>query len=98
MDRYIREIDGKVVEMVDIIEAHKRSIHHRPEIEASGKCGCFYCLEIFEPGAITEWVDDDDTALCPHCGIDSVIGDASGYPIDGAFLTRMHGHWFMNEV
>jgi len=79
---------------VDIIEAHKRSIHHRPEIEASAKCGCFYCLEIFEPSAIREWVDDYDTALCPHCSIDSVIGDASGYPIDVGFLKQMQDHWF----
>jgi len=33
--------------------------------------------------------------MCPECGIDSVIGDASGFPIaDEAFLKRMHSIWF----
>jgi hypothetical protein len=36
----------------------------------------------------------DQTALCPHCGIDSVISSASGYPITAAFLHRMHDYWF----
>lgn len=40
------------------------------------KCGCYHCLNIFETKAITEWLTEADnkkTALCPHCGIDSVI-------------------------
>jgi hypothetical protein len=77
-------------------EAHKHSIRHREEIAASERCGCFYCLAIFEPAAITDWVDEHDvTALCPKCGIDSVIGTASGFPIaDFEFLTAMKEHWF----
>ena len=79
-----------------IKEAHKRSIRHRKEIESSRHCGCFYCLAIFEPNAILEWVDEHDvTARCPVCGIDSVIGDASGVPVDDpVFLRAMKEHWF----
>jgi len=33
------------------------------------------------PNEIQDWTDDGDTALCPKCGIDSVIGSVSGYPI-----------------
>jgi hypothetical protein len=36
----------------------------------------------------------DQTAMCPDCGIDSVIGSRSGYPITIDFLKRMHGRWF----
>ena len=36
---------------------------------------------VFKPADILEWTDDDQTALCPNCGIDSVIGDKSGYPV-----------------
>jgi hypothetical protein len=32
--------------------------------------------------------------MCPKCGIDSVIGNRSGYPIDKAFLEAMRSHWF----
>jgi len=77
-------------------EAHKHSIRHRDEIAASERCGCFYCLAVFEPSAITRWVDEHGvTALCPKCGIDSVIGTASGFPSANLeFLTAMKGHWF----
>jgi len=43
---------------------------------------------------ISEWIDDGQTALCPKCEIDSVIGTASGFPITHEFLMRMHEHWF----
>jgi hypothetical protein len=34
------------------------------------------------------------TALCPKCGIDSVLGDACGYPLTEDLLSRMHQYWF----
>ncbi|MNY70734.1 hypothetical protein D3C86_2089260 [compost metagenome] len=76
-------------------QAHQHSSAHRSQIEASAKCGCFYCLNVFAPSQIEEWVDDDDTALCPRCGIDSVIGDASGVPVTNAnFMQSMQNLWF----
>jgi len=78
----------------DRIEAHKRCHHHRAELQGSELCGCFYCDAIFSPAQITQWVDDGQTALCPKCEIDSVIGSASGYPITKNFFERMHAHWF----
>ena len=84
---------------VDIREAHQRSSNHRTEVESSTLCGCFHCLAEFAPFAIVEWVDDDDngrgsTAMCPRCGIDSVLGDRSGFPISEEFLTEMQRYWF----
>lgn len=68
-------------------------------VEASETCGCYCCETIFAPSAITSWVDDgpspsDQTANCPHCGIDSVIGSASGLPITPEFLHAMKAYWF----
>ncbi len=77
-----------------VVDAHRHSIRHRPEIEASDVCGCFYCERSFSSGAIVDWIGDEGTALCPHCGIDSVIGDASGYEVSATFLARMHEAWF----
>jgi hypothetical protein len=51
-------------------------------------------LAIFPPSAICDWTDEDETALCPECGIDSVIGDASGYAVNKEMLARMEKHWF----
>jgi hypothetical protein len=84
---------------VDVRKAHEHCSKHRSELLAGTQCGCFYCCAVFAASEITDWVDGDDngvgqTALCPKCGIDSVIGDKSGYEISQDFLTRMHEHWF----
>jgi hypothetical protein len=86
------------MQIVDVMVAHTYSSRHRQAIEESKQCGCFYCGHVFEPAAILEWCDEGATALCPHCGIDAVLGDASPVPAaDPAFLTRMHGHWFASQ-
>jgi hypothetical protein len=79
----------------EIADAHKHCANHRDEIEASIVAGCFYCRQSFPPSEIEDWVDDDQCAMCPKCGIDSVIGSASGYPVaDPDFLRRMNDFWF----
>jgi len=40
----------------------------------------------------------EETAFCPKCGIDSVIGDASGFEMTPALLHAMHEFWFEREV
>jgi hypothetical protein len=77
--------------------AHRSSSKHRAEIERSTVCGCFYCLKTFSPSTIERWIDEPSgaqTALCPKCGIDSVLGDASGYDLSADFLAAMHQRWF----
>lgn len=80
----------------DVIKAHEYSINNKSIILKDKKCGCFYCIEIFSPTEITEWIDDkiDGTAICPWCGIDSVIGESSGFPITKEFLLKMKKYWF----
>jgi hypothetical protein len=96
--------------MSAVKDAHKHCANHRSELKASSRCGCFYCLRIFAPSQIIDWIDwppdtpkdreleTGTTALCPYCGIDSVLGDASGYEIDQPFLRRMHLYWFENDL
>jgi hypothetical protein len=72
---------------------HRHCTANRAEIEASESCGCFYCLAIFKPDAVERWLKDG-TAFCPECQIDSVIGSASGLPINKDFLEKMHQRWF----
>jgi hypothetical protein len=80
------------------IAAHKNSIYHETEVMESEKCGCFSCGETFPPSAIREWTDEgsadnERTALCPRCGVDSVIGSKSGFPIEKSFLRKMRNYW-----
>ena len=83
----------------DLQQAHKHSIYHRNEVLTSEWCGCFHCRCVFSPSEITEWVDQDSTgtgttALCPRCGIDSVIGSIAGFSLSPDFLNEMHDRWF----
>lgn len=81
--------------MSDIIEAHEYSINHKPKILKDKKCGCFFCLKIFSPTEITDWIEDKyGTAICPYCGIDAIIGESSGFPITEEFLSKMKKYWF----
>ena len=80
-------------------KAHKHSIYHEEEILESDICGCFYCTSTFLPLEIEEWCDvgapKGSTALCPQCGIDSVLGSGSGFPVDDLeFLEEMRRYWF----
>ena len=79
----------------DHIAAHKFNSNHRERLLIDKKCGCFYCLAIFDPSEIVEWIEDKSgTAVCPHCGIDSIIGESSGFPITIEFLEKMEQYWF----
>jgi hypothetical protein len=78
----------------DIVAAHIHAARHRDEVLSSELCGCFYCGKVFPPAEIVDWTDGGKTALCPKCGIDSVLGAASGFPVTGEFLGEMNKHWF----
>ena len=70
-------------------------MQNRKALEQSEFCACFYCLESFSPTEITEWTDSNDsTAMCPKCGIDSVLGSAQGFKLDQEFLSKMNKKWF----
>ena len=92
---YVRHLERMTYRLDTLKAAHRHSSNHRSELEQSVICGCFYCQRTFLAADVEEWVDDDSTAMCPNCGIDSVVGSASGYPVDEAtFLEAMHKHWF----
>ncbi len=65
---------------------------------ASEFCGCFNCYAIFPPTSL-KWRSNEDTerlgdltAVCPHCGVDTLIGDHEGYVITKQLLKRMKKH------
>jgi len=91
----------------ELVRARAHCNHNREELARSARCGCFYCLAVYNPIEITRWVDpprgtpyvdgyaeDGRTALCARCEIDAVLAEAAGYPLTEAFLEAMHIHWF----
>ncbi len=82
------------VESQSYIEARVHASKHRGALEASDRCACFFCFRKFATADIKSWIDANQTALCPGCGIDAVIGSASPCSIDDRFLRKMHQHHF----
>jgi hypothetical protein len=85
---------------MDLERAHKLSFQNRALLLSGIQCGCFCCLQVFPVESIAEWLHDKggDTAVCPHCGIDSVIGEGLGFPVTREFLAVMHRRWFGSAI
>jgi len=92
-----------------LVLAHRRSFGNRVAISQSSLCACFFCLKTFPGEAIRDWCDQprdvahgEDalgmTAMCPFCGIDSVLGDQSGFELSEEFLKKMKQFWFDDGV
>jgi hypothetical protein len=51
---------------------------NKKEIKKSNKCGCVYCLNVFDSKKVGKYCREKNgslTGLCPICGIDSVVPD-----------------------
>lgn len=78
-------------------EAHTATFKNWRFLRKSKMCGCIYCCRVYPTSEVVDWCNERDrrrTALCPYCGIDSVIPDASGWPLDEKFLNKMKYLWF----
>jgi hypothetical protein len=83
---------------------HRYSSRNRALLERSDRAGCFYCQSLFDPKEIVDWIDsrqvetgdtaDGVTALCPRCGIDSVLPSAAPITLTKDLLSEMNEHWF----
>jgi len=91
----------------DLVRAHAGYNHNRDALARNARCGCFYCLAVYNPREIAAWIDPPPgtpytgeyadtgrTALCTRCGIDAVLAEAAGYPLTAAFLDAMHNRYF----
>ena len=87
-------MEKKYEEFYDL--ASKASFRNWHSVKRSEFCGCYFCCRIFPSSEVTECIPDNDltTAVCPHCGIDSVIGDNSGIPIRKDVLEELRRFWF----
>ena len=75
---------------MNIDEAVNNSIHNHAEIADGVDCGCYFCLRVFDGGTVDEWTDEGTTAICPNCGIDSVLPGIT----DMEYLKSAHERWF----
>ena len=84
---------------IDALKAvYSHSIRNEESILKSDFCGCFHCISIFpvadvKSSAMMVEKDGFRTAICPICGIDAVLGDAS-VEITAELLESMNEYYF----
>ena len=78
----------------ELLALNRAGGDHRALLTTSKICGCFHCLSVFGHAEIRKWIQQNDTALCPRCGEDAVIGDASRPGLSRKNLEEMHKRWF----
>ena len=81
-------------EEAELKKLYAYSSNNKDMIAISDKCYCFYCRESFESGEVTDFSDGGKSALCPRCGIDSVIPDSIDEDIDENVISKMNEYWF----
>ena len=82
-------------------EAHSQCRRNKKAVLQSQVCGCFYCISLFPPNRIREWVDKKQTPLCPICSIDSVLPQSvlpTHIVSAQTFLQVMYDHWFGTSI
>ena len=72
-----------------IFDVPKHSFHNRAAIEAATECSCYFCCTVFRAADAVEFTDDD-TAICPRCGIDAVLPGR----FEMEFLITASERWF----
>lgn len=77
-----------------IRKAPMYAFKNKQAIETSQICGCYNCLNIINVKDIEFWTDDDETALCPNCTLDTLIAESFNVPLDKETLGKIRNHWF----
>lgn len=91
----------------DLRSIHRFCTRNRDLLARAELAGCFYCESEFAASEVSDWVDlparveasdarvdRGETALCPRCGIDSVLPSSAPFAWDDQLLPEMHQYWF----
>lgn len=77
-------------------EWEKHSKNNELEILRSKECACYFCGNIFSARKVSDWASDGKgaSAICPHCGMETVVGDASGIELSKASVEKATSAYF----
>ena len=80
----------------ELYNAHHQSMFNKIKLQESTSklCGCFNCKDYVSISEITEWTDNNRTAICPYCGIDSIISDTEKFPLTKSLLQQLYKRYF----
>lgn len=96
-----RSISKQNLREPKLYQLHKSSFQNKEACEKASICGCFHCLQVFPSSEIKNWHEEKRaeggfTALCPYCGIDSVIPHSKEKSFDVQILKEMQKEFFEN--
>ena len=77
---------------------HNHCFNNRDELAKSIICHCIACGQPSVPGQIRKWIIKRQTAVCPHCSMAALIGDAAGYEMTDALLAALQEFWSEQEI
>lgn len=79
----------------DLDQVHAFSRNNRHAVLASRRCGCFSCEAVFYAWEVTDFTENDFSAVCPWCEIDSVLPDQlDGVTLSTELLRSMRTRYF----
>lgn len=78
---------------IRVEDAPKLASRNRYAILATDTVSCYCCIRTLPSEAITHWVDQQQTAFCPNCGVDSIIPGA----VPTELLAAMCERWFIPQ-
>lgn len=97
-------LEEKLGKSLDLSAIQAASIGNQPFIEPDTACGCFSCKRIFKGEEIKEYTLDvlgAKSAYCPHCGMDTVIGNGNlpdGLSVTNELINLMSEFYFGETV
>lgn len=77
-----------------IESAIKYATSNKEALSNSTNAGCYYCLRIYPASEVAEFLEVEDTAICPYCDIDSVLPDNTPIELNKANLEELQEYWF----
>lgn len=84
-------------EDLPLMRLHMETVGNGQRAALAHACGCFHCSSRFKPGEITDYTTEADgrrTALCPRCGVDSVLTDLDTLPLTDELIALMRDRFF----
>ncbi len=80
-------------------EILKHTKDNEIDILRSKKCSCLFCRQSYDARKVSEWNNEEKriSAICPECGMDTVVGDASGFNLDHDTLKAINQAYYGEE-
>jgi hypothetical protein len=82
-----------MISTTQLNQIYEHSRLNRQFMTPGAACRCFYCQSAFPAEQIGQWIDEGKTALCPHCGIDSVLS-SSADALSDSLIGQLHAAYF----